>query len=156
MAISLHELVNYTDTLLEKRHFKDYCPNGLQVEASNKVQRLITGVTASQALIDVAIEKKADAILVHHGYFWQGEAEPITGIKAKRIASLIKNNISLIAYHLPLDTHPVYGNNAQLAKLLGLTATEGLEDDERPIGLVGNLNNSQTLAEFAKKVSTNL
>jgi len=156
MAISLHELVNYTDTLLEKWQFNDYCPNGLQVEVSQRIAKIISGVTASQALIDVAIERKADAILVHHGYFWKGEAAEITGIKAKRIASLIKNNISLIAYHLPLDAHPVYGNNAQLAKRLGLTISEGLDGGERPIGLIGQLEKSQSLDSLAQQIATSL
>lgn len=156
MATSLHELVSYTDRLLEKGQFSDYCPNGLQVEASAQIKKMISGVTASQALIDVAIARKADAILVHHGYFWKGEAAEITGIKAKRIASLIKNNISLIAYHLPLDAHPVYGNNTQLARVLGMTISAGLDDGERPIGLIGELEQRQSLQSFAKQVGASL
>lgn len=156
MAISLHELVSYTDRLLEKGQFSDYCPNGLQVEANTEIKKIISGVTASQALIDVAIARKADAILVHHGYFWKGEAAEITGIKAKRIASLIKNNISLIAYHLPLDAHPLYGNNAQLAQVLGMTISGGLDDGERPIGLIGQLERSQSLDSFAEQVGDRL
>src|SRR5690554_4949586 len=131
MAISLHELVNYTDTLLEKRHFKDYCPNGLQVEASNKVQRLITGVSATQALIDVAIEKKADAILVHHGWFWKNEDPCIRGPKRARLAAALAHGISLLAYHLPLDAHPTLGNNAQLARILGFEPTR--DDQGEPV-----------------------
>ena len=156
MSISLHELVNYTDNFLQVQRFKDYCPNGLQVEASQTLSKIITGVTASQALIDRAIAEKADAILVHHGYFWTGEAAPLTGIKGKRIASLIRNHISLIAYHLPLDAHPVVGNNAQLAKVLGFDVLAGLDDSENPIGLVGELPQALPLAALAARIEQRL
>lgn len=99
----------------------DYAPNGLQVEGTPNIQHIVTGVTASQALIDAAIQKKAQAILVHHGYFWPGENPNITGIHYQRISKLIKHDINLWAYHLPLDLHPLYGNNVQLAQRLGFT-----------------------------------
>lgn len=153
MAISLHELLTFTDKLLQIEQFKDYCPNGLQVEASAEIKTIITGVTASQALIDEAIKRQADALIVHHGYFWRGEAEPLVGMKGKRIASLIKNNISLLAYHLPLDAHSTLGNNAQLAKLLGLKVTGGLDDSQYPIGLCGELGQAKSLGDFTQQIS---
>ena len=115
---SLQQLEATLKELLQPELFNDYCPNGLQVEGRSDIKRLITGVTACQALIDQAVEKKADAILVHHGYFWKGEDPRLTGIKRKRIASLIENNVSLLAYHLPLDAHPDLGNNACVGNLL--------------------------------------
>ena len=112
------QLISYLDDELKTRLIKDYCPNGLQVEGSDTVQHIVTGVTASQRLIDVAIEKGADTVLVHHGYFWKGEEPTLTGMKRRRIGSLIQHNINLIAYHLPVDVHPVWGNNAQLGALM--------------------------------------
>ena len=109
------------DRTLSPHRFKDYAPNGLQVEGKNNIERVVTGVTASQALIDAAIEHGADAIFVHHGYFWKNEAPEITGMKYRRVAALIKNDVNLFGYHLPLDAHPVYGNNAGLADALGLS-----------------------------------
>ncbi|MDP3537102.1 MAG: Nif3-like dinuclear metal center hexameric protein [Azonexus sp.] len=113
------ELVSYLDGLLEPARFRDYCPNGLQVEGRNEVRRIVAGVTASQALLDAAVARGADTILVHHGYFWKGEDGRVTGIRRQRLATLIENDINLIAYHLPLDAHPELGNNAQLARSLG-------------------------------------
>ena len=116
---ALATLVKSINELLSIDQVKDYCPNGLQVEGGAEVTQIVTGVTASQILIDAAVERGANAILVHHGYFWKGEAPAIVGIKKQRIASLLKNDISLLAYHLPLDLHPKLGNNAQLAAQLG-------------------------------------
>lgn len=113
------ELVKYLDELLVPGKFRDYCPNGLQVEGRSEVRSLLAGVTASQALLDVAVERGADAVLVHHGYFWKGEDGRVTGIRRQRLGTLIRNDINLIGYHLPLDAHPEFGNNAQLAKRLG-------------------------------------
>lgn len=114
------ELVNYLDNLLQKNKFKDYCPNGLQIEGALKIEKIICGVSLSQELIDIAIKENADTIIVHHGIFWNKDDYAITGIKYQRIAKIIKNNINLIAYHLPLDNHEIYGNNVQLAKLLNI------------------------------------
>ena len=114
------ELVSRLDTLLEPWKFKDYCPNGLQVEGARRIERIVCGVTASQALLDEAVRLDADAVLVHHGYFWKGEPAAVTGIKRKRLATLLANNLHLLAYHLPLDAHPQHGNNAGLAQALGL------------------------------------
>lgn len=117
--MKLTQLVNELDSLLAVSRFKDYCPNGLQVEGRAEVKRIVAGVTASAALIEAAIACNADAILVHHGYFWKNEDPRVVGIKKNRLARLLAHDISLIAYHLPLDGHPVLGNNAQLAAQLG-------------------------------------
>lgn len=112
------ELRGYLDTLLDAARFRDYCPNGLQVEGRGEIRHLICGVSASQALIAAAIEAGADAMLVHHGWFWKNEDGRITGFRKRRLASLLAHDISLFAYHLPLDAHPQLGNNAQLAARL--------------------------------------
>ncbi|MGA7799774.1 MAG: Nif3-like dinuclear metal center hexameric protein [Gammaproteobacteria bacterium] len=119
--VALHELVSYADRLLAADEFADYSPNGLQVEGRPQVRKLVSGVTASLALIDAAIAAEADALLVHHGYFWKGEDARIVGMKRARLARLLAADVSLLAYHLPLDAHPEYGNNAQLAKVLDFT-----------------------------------
>jgi len=119
MAIHTVDLLEYLDGLLMPGQFKDYAPNGLQVEGKRTVSHLVAGVTASQALIDAAIERKADALLVHHGYFWRNESSPLVGIKKHRIKALLSHDINLIAYHLPLDCHGQLGNNAQLGHLMG-------------------------------------
>lgn len=116
--IQVNELEAWCNRQLDPGSFSDYCPNGLQIEGTRPVSRLATGVTASQALLDAALEWDADAILVHHGYFWRGEAEPLTGMKGRRVRALMQNGVSLLAYHLPLDAHPVHGNNARLGALL--------------------------------------
>ena len=118
--MQLNELVASLDQLLEPWRFKDYAPNGLQVEGRSEVRKVVTGVTASMALIDEAIARGADALLVHHGYFWKGEDARLTGMKRRRVAKLLQHDISLLAYHLPLDAHPDLGNNATLAAELGL------------------------------------
>ncbi len=118
--IETSALLSYTDTLLNSNSIKDYCPNGLQVQGTNHIQTIIGGVSASQALIEQAIEQQADALLVHHGYFWNNEPPCIVGMKYRRIAALIQNHINLIVYHLPLDAHPELGNNALLGKALGI------------------------------------
>jgi len=118
---SRQTLLTYIDDLLDVGRYHDYCPNGLQVEGREQVQHIVSGVTASQALIEVAIEQGADALLVHHGYFWKGETATITGIKRQRIQRLLESGINLLAYHLPLDGHIELGNNAQLARVLGFS-----------------------------------
>ena len=118
--IEVDALRDYCDRLLACPDFKDYCPNGLQVAGERPVRRLIGGVTASLALIDAAITHDADAILVHHGWFWRGESPCLVGIKGRRIRALMRSGMSLYAYHLPLDAHPELGNNRQLARVLGI------------------------------------
>jgi dinuclear metal center YbgI/SA1388 family protein len=120
------ELTRYLDEILDAGRFKDYCPNGLQVEGRPEIRSLVAGVTASQALLDVAVARAADVILVHHGWFWRGEDGRVTGIRRTRLQTLLHNDINLIAYHLPLDSHPQFGNNAQLGQALRLAARRPL------------------------------
>lgn len=150
----LNELCDYNASLLQISLFKDYCPNGLQVEGRAEVQRIATAVTASQAVLDEAIAWGADAILVHHGYFWRNEDATIIGIKKRRIAQLLRNDVSLLAYHLPLDAHAELGNNAQLGKLLGLT--EQGRFGEQNMVWKGVFNAPQSLAQFGSKIEQNL
>lgn len=138
---------------LSPQLIKDYAPNGMQVEGKSEIKRIVTGVTASQALIDKAIELEADALLVHHGYFWKGEPEPIRGMKGKRIRSLIKSDINLYGYHLPLDIHPELGNNAELARLLDLEVEGGLEGHPQSVALFGRLKQAMTGTDFANKIN---
>jgi dinuclear metal center YbgI/SA1388 family protein len=105
--------------LLDVARFRDYSPNGLQVEGRAAIARIVTGVTANAALIEAAIAAKADAVIVHHGWFWRNEDPRLVGMKRRRVALLLANDISLFSYHLPLDAHPTLGNNAQLARRLG-------------------------------------
>lgn len=147
------KLANKLDQYLEIHQFKDYCPNGLQVEGRSEIKKIITGVTACQALIAQAIEEKADAILVHHGFFWKGESQQITGMKYNRIKALIENGINLYAYHLPLDVHPELGNNAQLAKLLDITDRRPLEPwDKRSVGRVGKFEQAISPAQLSERL----
>ncbi len=115
------DLIRFLDDLLQPWKYKDYCPNGLQIEGSSNIDKVICGVSLTEQLIDQAIVASAQAIVVHHGAFWQGDDYVITGYKYKRIAKLIKHNINLFAYHLPLDNHLQLGNNITLAQKLGLT-----------------------------------
>jgi len=121
--LDIHELAAWCDNYLRVVEFEDYCPNGLQVEASGEVTRLVTGVTASLELIEAAIDLRADVLLVHHGYFWKGESQVLTGMKGRRIRQLMTHGINLLAYHLPLDAHPEVGNNAGLGAAMGLSGT---------------------------------
>jgi len=130
------EIDNHLRDLLGVDRFRDYGPNGLQVEGKAEVRRLVSGVTASLAFIDAAIEAGADAILVHHGLFWRGQDGRITGWMRARIARLIAHDINLFAYHLPLDAHPTLGNNAQLALQLGLQADATFAEQE--LGFIGD------------------
>ena len=151
--VELNELVSWCNHILNVKAFKDYCPNGLQVESSAQLHKIITAVTASQEAIDAAIAEKADAILVHHGYFWKGEPDVLTGIKGQRIKKLMQHNISLIAYHLPLDAHITLGNNAALADLLKITVTGALDPSEAyPIGNVGELVSAMTPEQLSQHI----
>lgn len=124
------DLETYLNNLLAVPRFKDYAPNGLQVEGKREIRKIVTGVTASRALVDEAIRLQADALLVHHGYFWPGEPQAIRGMKGQRIRSLIQNEINLLAYHLPLDAHIHLGNNVQLGEKLGLTGIEPINPED--------------------------
>lgn len=121
--IAQKELVSYLEKLLDTASFKDYCPNGLQIEGKPHIKRIVTGVTANLALLDAAIAAHADAIIVHHGYFWRNEPTIITGARHTRIKRLLMNDINLFAFHLPLDAHPQLGNNIQLGQQLGLSVS---------------------------------
>ncbi|MDX9707232.1 MAG: Nif3-like dinuclear metal center hexameric protein [Azospira sp.] len=148
------ELARHLDETLATAQFRDYCPNGLQVEGRPEVRRIVAGVTASQALIDAAIARRADALLVHHGWFWKGEDGRITGLRRQRIGALLAHDINLFAYHLPLDAHPELGNNAQLAARLGWTA-EG-RFGEQDIGWLGRVDTPTTAGELAARIATGL
>ena len=148
------ELTRYLDTLLEAGRFRDYCPNGLQVEGRQEVHRLVAGVTATQALLDAALARSADAILVHHGWFWRGEDGRVTGIRKARLQPLLRHDLNLIAYHLPLDSHPAFGNNAQLARRFGWVANERF--GEQDVGWLGCLESPSSAAAVAGHVGSAL
>jgi dinuclear metal center YbgI/SA1388 family protein len=148
------ELARYLDNLLDAARFRDYCPNGLQVEGRAEVRRVVTGVTASQALIEAAIARQADALIVHHGWFWRGEDGRVTGFRHKRMKALLLADLNLFGYHLPLDAHPELGNNAQLARLLGWQATGRF--GEQDIGWHGTLVEPQSLAELSAALGARL
>lgn len=147
--LELEQLINQK---LSSDKINDYAPNGLQVEGKTEIKKIITGVTASQALIDYAISQNADAILVHHGYFWKSENSCIRGMKGKRIKALLVNDINLYGYHLPLDVHPELGNNAQLAKLLDIENLQPLEKSSLSIPVWGELKEPMAGKDFAEKI----
>jgi dinuclear metal center YbgI/SA1388 family protein len=126
--VNLYDLVEYLDVYLQCAQFKDACPNGLQVSGKTQIRKIIIAVTAAQSVLDVAAQSSADAVLVHHGYFWKGETPCIVGVKRKRLATLLQHDMNLLAYHLPLDAHPVVGNNVQLSLQLGITKINRLEN----------------------------
>lgn len=144
------ELVGYLDQLLECGRFRDYCPNGLQVEGRPEILCIVAGVTASQALLDEAVARGADAVLVHHGYFWRGEDGRVTGIRRRRLATLLAADLNLLAYHLPLDAHPAFGNNAQLARRAGWLP-EG-RFGEQDLGWVGRPAEPCSAGEMAARL----
>lgn len=151
--LELEQLLNQT---LNSNSISDYAPNGLQVEGKANIKKIITGVTASQALIDYAVRQQADALLVHHGYFWKSENPCIRGMKGKRIKTLLVNDINLYGYHLPLDVHPELGNNAQLAKLLGIENLHPLENSTPSIPVWGELKAPVSAEEFASRIEQTL
>lgn len=156
MAVLVQDLARFCDTYLKADEFNDYCPNGLQVDADTPITKIITGVTACQALIDAAIAQNAQAIVVHHGYFWKGEPSPLVGMKGRRVRTLMQHGISLIAYHLPLDAHPDIGNNALLARDLDLQITGALYPHEKhPVGNVAACSPISP-ADFAQKIADRL
>jgi dinuclear metal center YbgI/SA1388 family protein len=133
------------DAELQPERFQDYGPNGLQVEGAPRVRKLVSGVTASRALIDAAIEAGADAIFVHHGLFWRGQDGRVTGWMKERLKRLLAHDINLLAYHLPLDAHPIFGNNAQLGQRLGLV--NGAHFGEHDLGCIGRRADGQAFAD---------
>lgn len=149
-----NDLDRHLNSLLEVGRFKDYGPNGLQVEGREEIRHLVCGVTASLALIDAAIAAGADAILVHHGLFWRGQDGRITGWMKQRLSRLLAHDINLFAYHLPLDAHPQLGNNAQLGAQLGWTADARFGEQE--LGFIGSLAVPQSLAALTAQVEDRL
>lgn len=155
--VDLYELERYTNELLDIKRFRDYAPNGLQVEGKSVIKTLVTGVTASQRLLDAAVEAGADAVLVHHGYFWKNENPVIRGMKKQRIMTLLKHDISLFGYHLPLDAHPELGNNVQLAKILDLSPDAALSrQNNHDMGLIATLPTPVSGADFAALLAARL
>lgn len=148
------ELEQILDEKLNSKAISDYAPNGLQVEGKREIRKIITGVTASLPLIEEAIKRNADAILVHHGYFWKSETPCIRGMKGKRIKQLLVNDINLFGYHLPLDIHLELGNNAQLAKQLGVQNVQGLEDKPHSVAIYGELAEPISAQALAQKLAT--
>jgi len=143
-------LLDYTGQLLEVARFRDYCPNGLQVEGRSQIRTLVSGVSASQALLEAAAEAGADAILVHHGWFWKSDEARVVGIRRQRLKFLLEREINLIAYHLPLDAHPQLGNNAQLAQRLGFNIENWF--GEQQIGAYGTLQTPVVLQALCTNV----
>lgn len=148
--MKINELVDYTGQLLKVEHFRDYCPNGLQVEGRREIKRIISGVTASMALLEAACVAEADVVLVHHGYFWRNEDERVIGIKRARLKFLLQHDINLVAYHLPLDAHSELGNNVQLGRVMGLNIDGwiGEKNSEPPIVAYGTLPDPMNLGAF--------
>lgn len=147
--MKLTELLDYTGLLLQVERWRDYCPNGLQVQGRPEVTHIVSGVSASMALLEAAREAGADLVLVHHGYFWKNEDPRVIGIKHDRLRFLLQHDLNLVAYHLPLDAHPELGNNAQLAGLLGFEV-EGWFG-EQPVGAYGHLAAPSSLAALGNR-----
>ena len=152
--MQLNQLCDFCNDYLKVDDFNDYCPNGLQVESNATVEHIVCGVTASQALIEAAIDVGADTLLVHHGYFWRGEPQPISGIKGRRIGSLLRNNINLLAYHLPLDAHAEVGNNVQLGRVMDWQLTRS--GGEQGLLFEGRLQQPQSLGDLAREIENRL
>ncbi|MEO7727629.1 MAG: Nif3-like dinuclear metal center hexameric protein [Burkholderiales bacterium] len=147
-------LETYLNQYLDVSRFRDYCPNGLQVEGRAEVRSIVTGVTASRELLQAAIERGADAVLVHHGYFWRGEDPRVTGTRRERLALLLGHELNLFAFHLPLDAHPDVGNNAQLARQLELPYDGKF--GEQDLGAHGTFATPPTLAELTRRIADRL
>lgn len=152
--VKINELVNYTQQLMQVERFKDYCPNGLQVEGKSEVNKIVTGVTASMALLVAAHDANADLVLVHHGYFWKNEDAKIIGIKKRRIKFLLENDLNLMAYHLPLDAHQLYGNNVQLGRVFGIVPVD--YSGEENLIAYGYLAQAVKLQDFVKRLESQL
>ncbi|MFZ6692345.1 Nif3-like dinuclear metal center hexameric protein [Undibacterium sp. SXout20W] len=155
-TINRDQLATFLATELQVSRIRDYCPNGLQVEGRNEIGTIVTGVTASIALLEAAIQYQADAVMVHHGYFWRGEDMRVIGHKQRRLKLLLQHDISLFGYHLPLDKHPTIGNNARLAEVLGLRADGRFGEDE--LGWLGGIDvpGVMTMADLQNHVARQL
>ncbi len=157
MALAPKELESELNSLLDAASFKDYCPNGMQVEGSREIEKLVSGVTASRSFIESAIDAGADALLVHHGYFWRGEDPTIVGMKRARVSLLLEQGVSLFAYHLPLDAHPKLGNNAQLAARCHLRAAKQIGPvGETPLVWIGETESAISGDSFANLLAQQL
>jgi dinuclear metal center YbgI/SA1388 family protein len=152
--MNVFELIDYTGQLLQVDRFRDYSPNGLQVEGRPEISVMVSGVTASMALLERAAELRADLVLVHHGYFWKGEESRITGIRRQRLKFLLERDINLVGYHLPLDAHSELGNNAQLAQLLDFEIRGWF--GEQGIAAHGELKQTRTLMELGEQIAARL
>jgi dinuclear metal center YbgI/SA1388 family protein len=148
------EVDGYLAQLLDVSRFKDYCPNGLQVEGKDRIARVVSAVTASAAVIRAAIAADADALIVHHGYFWRGEDPRVTGIRRTRLGLLLEHGISLFAFHLPLDAHASLGNNAQLGRVLGWPVDGAF--GAQGLGCWHDLDRPQAASALASRVSRRL
>jgi len=154
--VALMDLVRYSNAVLDVDEFRDYAPNGLQVEGAKDIELLVTGVTANLALLEAAVEVGAQAVMVHHGYFWKSEAASVVGMKRRRLKILLENDISLLAYHLPLDAHDSWGNNAQLAKRNGWIVRGRFGEGKTPLGFYGELPRRIELQQFCQDVERKL
>lgn len=150
--VSLHDLLQYLEQLLIPEDFRDYAPNGLQVEGRPEVKTLVSGVSASLALIEAALARDADAVLVHHGYFWKGESPVIRGMKRQRLQRLLSNELSLIAYHLPLDAHPRLGNNVQLGERLGWPVDGVFGPTRPPLGVYARFDSPLSVSSVHERL----
>ena len=152
-----NELEKYLNKMLELESIKDYCPNGLQIEGKNEINKLVIAVSLNEEIIELAVKKQADAILVHHGFFWNNENRTITSHKKRRIQKILANNINLFSYHLPLDVHPTFGNNIQLAKLLDLTNIKASEKFN-PFGILykGETKKETSIENFKELLADKL
>lgn len=145
-------LLQACDALLQPERFKDYGPNGLQVEGARPIRKIVSGVTASRAFIEAAIAAQADALFVHHGLFWRGQDGRVTGWMRERLRLLLTHGVHLLAYHLPLDAHPELGNNAQFGRMLGVQSDRRF--GEQDLGFAGACDwaDAQSLAQHAQRV----
>ncbi len=154
---TLAAITNYADRYLRITNFHDYCPNGFQVEGRQNVVKVATAVTASLSIIEQVAEWGADCLIVHHGYFWKNERAQVVGMKKRRLQALLGADISLLAYHLPLDAHPIVGNNAQIARRLDISNLEPLQKTSKtPIGNVGMLDTPLDIKQFVGKCAQSL
>lgn len=152
--MKIQELIDYTGQILQVERFRDYCPNGLQVEGRQEVRKIVSGVSASMQLLQAAHAAGADLILVHHGYFWRNEDPVVVGIKRKRLQFLLQHELNLLAYHLPLDAHPEFGNNVQLGHLMGLEVQRWA--GEQNLLALSDLAQPQALSDFVQHLAVSL
>lgn len=160
-TVATQTLAAWLDEQLRVEQFKDYCPNGLQVEGKAQIGRIVTGVTASQDLLQTAVDRDADAVIVHHGWFWKNEDPRVKGAKKKRLQLALEHDLSIFGFHLPLDAHPEWGNNAQLARVLGLTPLRNSEGEPVTCGpdsliWLGAGPDGQTLEALGDRIARSL